>query len=194
MRTTLAAMKQGATKHLSSLAVLGAVAGLLIALGAPPAVAAPSTTIALKLVDGNGATLQGESTIVGHVNELIVASFHFSDRLGPTSGTAVCEDLVFTKNIDRASPKLLLLSLSGNQFQAATFYFLDTSTRTPDLLFTVVLTGGFIDAYTVSAEGGPARTTQAPTEQVSLKFGQIFFTDQGSGVQTGWDCVKNKAL
>jgi type VI secretion system Hcp family effector len=193
MRTPLEAMTQRATKHLSSLAVLGAVAGLLIGLAAPAAVAAPSTTIALKLVQGGDATLQGDSTIVGHVNEIIVVSFHFSDHLS-TLGGGVCDDLVFTKNIDRASPRLLLHSFVGNQFQAATFYFLDTSTRTPDLLFTVALAGATIDAYTVSAEGGPARTTQAPTEQVSLKFNQISFTDQGSGVTTGWDCVRSQAF
>ncbi len=189
MWTTLEALRQGARKHLSALAVLGVVAALLIALGAPPAVAGTSTAIVLKLVGPGVVPLQGDSTIVGHVNEIIVTSFHFSSRLD--AGAGVCEDLVFTKNIDRASPRLLLQSLTGAFFPTATFFFLDTtSTKTPDLLFTVVLTNALIEAYTVSAEGGPAKTTPSPTEKVTLKFDQISFTDQGSGATAGWDCVR----
>ena len=120
---------------------------------------------------------EGESNIAIHEGEIDVlsweweigqtGSFHIGG--GGGSGKGIVEDLVITKYVDKASPKLLLNCLKGSHFTEAILSI--GNSVNPDylvitmspVLVTSVLSGGKQDY-------GPA------TERVSLNFAKVKFS------------------
>src|SRR5262245_25997687 len=152
--------------------------GLLLALfvlSVVPVAAAPSTTITLKIGD-----IQGDSTVLGHLNEILVLSFSFDQR-GPSS-SGDCAGFIVAKHFDRASPLLLLGNFSGTRYDRAIISFLDTATRTPNLLFTIELRNAIVLDYQIGASAGTVGKDPlaAAGEKIVLGFEQISVTDAES--------------
>jgi type VI secretion system Hcp family effector len=160
---------------------LSCLAALLVLGGAFLAEAA-STAITLNI------GIKGDSIIHGHEGEITVLAL----SLGETFVTKPsCQDVSFVKNVDRASPQLFRDSFSNRSIPAATFQFLDTS-ATNEALWTIKLDNVTISSFQLVGQAG--KDIAAPTENITLRWERIHFTDELTHVTTGWDCFRNRGL
>jgi len=189
------AFKRGETMtRMLSISTLGLLVALSV-LSVVPVAAAPSTTITLRVENSLGeVAIKGDSTVPGHLNEILALSFSFDQR-GPATG-GDCADFTVAKHFDRASPVLLRSNFAAIHYPLAVISFLDTATKTPKLLFTITLRTVVVLAYQIGASAGTVGKDPlvAAGEKIVLGFEQIFVTDAESGVTRGWDCVTNREL
>ncbi|MDS0297374.1 type VI secretion system tube protein Hcp [Halogeometricum sp. S1BR25-6] len=155
----------------------------------------PPSGLYLKIPD-----IQGESQTAGHENEIEVLSFSWgvsrasSRGTGRATGAAQFDSLVLTKGIDRATPQLLELAVTGAHRPEAVL----SLTRATD--------GPEADVYTVTLEDVEVLTFDnngmvdaGPIESYSLSFGKVrveYRMLNGDGnVQEytfGWDVRANR--
>lgn len=163
--------------------------------GAPPA---GNFTLFLKL-DG----VQGDSTAAKHPQEFDVLSFSFgaigsgesATGAGRGAGRTQFKEMVITKRLGKASPKLFLSCASGQHIKSAVLTMEHQATGGQVAKYT--LTDVTIHSITQSGAAG-----KTPSEEISLSFGKIEIeyhaTDAKGGagpvVKAGWDTRTNKGF
>ena len=158
-------------------------------------------TVALALVgyaiDANAAAfvkfegVEGQATDAKHKEWIDVLSFSQSIHRGDsgssvrTTASAVFEDIVLTKELDKSSPKLAESIAMGRVIPKVEFEL----TSSAGTYYKYELTNVMVTSYSVSGDAD-----ERPTEQVSLNFEQIktTYTEYGSdgskkgNVETTW--------
>ena len=109
--------------------------------------------------------IPGESTAASHVGDIDVLSFQWAAQSNGTTSTA--QDLVITKRVDKATPKLMLALFKG-QAIASAILFVRNQNATPVEFLKITLTSA-----TVSSINSSGSTTGGTSEQISLHFQQI---------------------
>ncbi len=143
---------------------------------------------------GAGLGSSGTQTVAGDIlfekltaSPLPVTAVTFglsqSSTSGGGAGREAFQDLVFTRTVDRASPKLLQACTKGQHIPKATLRIRGNGSA--DVSMVVVLEDVFIRSYQTAGNGDAA-----PTEQVSLSFGKIDY--QVDGERVGFDVKRNK--
>jgi len=182
-----------ATGALMVCAMLMAVAGVLATPDASWAM-----VILLRIQNGQGGILvEGDSTVPGHEGEieLLGVSFRVTNPTtigsatgGAGTGKASFSEIVVTKRVDKASPKLFLTAANGTHYPQALITFFDTNKKGQLLLrFTIELTTVFVSSYQV---GG---NLDGLSESISFAVGKIKLTEAASGETAVWDQTTNSA-
>jgi type VI secretion system secreted protein Hcp len=164
-------------------------------------------TVALALVgytiDANAAAyvkfdgIDGEATDAKHKEWIEVLSFSQSIHRGDsgssarTTASAVFEDIVLTKELDKSSPKLAESIAMGKVIPKVEFEL----TSSAGTYYKYELTNVMVTSYSVSGDAD-----ERPTEQVSLNFEQIktTYTEYGSdgskkgNAETTWKVEKGE--
>ncbi|MDP9281493.1 MAG: type VI secretion system tube protein Hcp [Chloroflexota bacterium] len=160
-----------------------------------------ATDIFLKIGD-----IKGESLDDKHKDEIDVMSFSWglsqtgtlASGGGAGTGKAQFQDLHFTSNMSKASPKLFLACASGEHIKEATLSGRrggDGKAQGDYLI--LKMTDVLISSYQTGGANG-----SNPTDQVSMAYAKIEFTykpqnSDGSldaGITTGWDLKANKKV
>lgn len=147
--------------------------------------------------------VDGASTDVRHKDEIEITSYAQSFRNGANfgfgagggSGRVSCGDITVLKNIDRASPKLIMHVATGQHIRSGVITF-STGGEQALEYYKVQLTGVLVDAVEQVDPPGDAGLT----EKVSLKVRQFTFSyvpqnekgQPGTPVTFGWDCASNR--
>ena len=176
-------------------------AAFLFALVLVPAAAHAAVTLVLQL-DG----IQGESTIPGYENQIVLSSVSFSveqavalkeaGKGGLTAAKAAFTPITIEKGADKASPQLFLSNLLGKPIKRAKLSFLapnDGPSSTPVEFFSISLANIFISKFGVAASLGDDNTQ----EQVTLNYGMLLLTYTpalGTPITKGFDLIKNKEI
>lgn len=164
--------------------------------------ATSGTTSCYIKIDG----IPGEATAKGHENEINVLSYtlgasqpniQLRGGLGSAAGRTQFQDLSFTKNVDKASPKLFLALASGQRISSAVLTCERLNADVPFQFLKWTLSNILVSSIKQSESGN-----DYPTEDVSLNFTKIqeTYTQQSSAgdvttpIQTGWDLSKNQSL
>jgi type VI secretion system secreted protein Hcp len=131
--------------------------------------------------------IEGESPDSKHAKEIQLLSFSFgadqpaSSNTGGGAGTGKVNmhDLSVLKQVDKASPKLLVACSTGQHISSAVLTARKAGGDQQDYM-TVTLSDVLVSS--VQASGQAAGTDGTPTEQVSLNFTKINFEykEQGS--------------
>lgn len=178
----------------------GHLAPMLLALAAATASfgAAAADQIFLKL-DG----IRGSATDRNHRDEIDVTSYAQAFRNtanfgmgsgGGATGRVRCGDVTVLKNIDRASPDLIMHVTTGRIIREGTITFQRQGEQSLDY-YVVRLRDVLVEAVEQIDPPGEAGLT----EKISLKARQFHFTYvpidargmAGTPVSFGWDCVSN---
>jgi type VI secretion system secreted protein Hcp len=147
--------------------------------------------------------IAGESQNPRHRGEIDVESFNWSEThlaSAPGAGGAGkvhIQDLHITKQIDKASPLLMLATASGRHFASAVL----TAQRPGEepLDYLVISLGGVtVNSYQIEAPAGQP----VPADQVSFSFRQIeivYRPQRPDGsldtpVSAGWDVTANHQM
>lgn len=158
----------------------------------------------LKISDG----IDGESQDDKHKNEIEVDSWSWgvtqSGTAGRTgtgqgAGKASFHDIHFTAKVNKASPKLMLASATGQHLGEATLSVRKAGGQQEDYL-KIKLSGVLISSYQEAGSGHGGDVV--PVDQFSLNFSKIEITYKqqnekgsvGSPVVTGYDLTANKKL
>jgi type VI secretion system secreted protein Hcp len=180
-------------------AVVRPLLAATIIAAAMPALAADQ--IFLRL-DG----VPGSATAVNHKDEIDITSYAQAFRNtqnfgfgggGAAAGRVSCGDITVLKNIDRASPELIMYVTTGRHIRSGAITFVRNGDR-PLEYYKVTLREVLVDAVEQvdpPGEGGL-------TEKVSLKVRQFQFSYKpqnpdgsvGAEITFGWDCVSNTRL
>jgi type VI secretion system secreted protein Hcp len=145
--------------------------------------------------------IAGESQDPRHPGEIELESFSWGEAHLATAGATgasrpAIQDFHVTKQIDKASPLLLLAAASGQQFKTAVLTAERPGNQPQDYL-TYTLSDLMISSYQIDAPEGQPR----PVEQVSFSFGRIEMTYRpqrpdgtlDAPVTAGWDVTANRA-
>jgi len=151
-------------------------------------------------------TIPGESTDDKHADWIEISSFNHgvsqnssgsrSDAGGAAGGRADFTDFTITKNVDKASPKLMLSCAKGEHIAQVT---IELCRATGDK--TKFLEHKLTDVILSNVNSGGNHTDNLPSETVMFNFGKIettyFATDHNTGkakgqVAANWDLTKNK--
>jgi type VI secretion system secreted protein Hcp len=151
-------------------------------------------------------TIPGESTDDKHAEWMEIHSFNMgvsqhsqgsrSDGGGASGGRADFQNFVITKNVDKASPKLMLSCAKGEHIAAVT---IELCRATGDK--TKFLEHKLTDVLISNVSLSGAHHDNLPAESVAFNFGKIettyFATDHNTGkakgqVAASWDLTKNK--
>ena len=151
-------------------------------------------------------TIPGESTDSAHSNWIEVSSFSLgvsqnssgsrSDAGAASGGRADWSDFAVTKNMDKASPKLMLSCAKGEHIASVT---VNLCRATGDKTKYMEYKMSDVIVTNVSTSGAAAGSL--PTESVAFNFGKIettyFVTDHKTGKSSGqvasnWDLTSNK--
>ncbi|MBL8323502.1 MAG: type VI secretion system tube protein Hcp [Rubrivivax sp.] len=160
--------------------------------------AAAADQIFLKL-DG----IRGTATDRNHRDEIEVTSYAQSFRNtvnfgfgsgGASSGRVRCGDVTLLKNIDNATPDLIMHVTTGRHIPEGVITFQRSGAQTFDY-YIVRLRDVVVDAVEQIDPPGDGTLT----EKISLKARQFQFTyvpvdargAAGTPVSFGWDCVSN---
>ena len=155
----------------------------------------------LKLDD-----IKGESTDRRHADEIVVLSWNWGMQqaaaspagsgggAGVGAGKVKVNDLLVTKQVDKASPLLMLACCSGKHFKEALLTVRRAGEKPIEYL-KITMKEVFVSS--VSIDGTDAQ--DRPTETIALNFGEFRsqYTPQkpdGTGdatIEIGWDIVKN---
>jgi type VI secretion system secreted protein Hcp len=156
-------------------------------------------------IEGPGLT--GEAQILGHEEEIDVLSWSWGLRQNGTmhqvrgsgTGKASVQDLMLTKYVDAATPKLVLACLSGTQFQSATLTCLRVDGHGSRIPYLVIVMQKVIIA---AVDNGGTSGDEPFTEDLSLNFAEVIvrYSQQnqdgsvGEEVAIGWSIRENKRL
>jgi type VI secretion system secreted protein Hcp len=145
--------------------------------------------------------IAGESQDPRHPDEIELESFSWGEAHLATAGATgasrpTIQDFHVTKQIDKASPLLMLAAASGQHFKTAVLSAQRPGKQPQDYL-TFTLSDLMISAYQIDAPGGQPR----PVDQVSFSFGRIEMTYRpqrpdgtlDAPVTAGWDVTANRA-
>jgi type VI secretion system secreted protein Hcp len=87
-----------------------------------------------------------------------------------SAGKVSMSDLSFTKRVDKSSPKLLELLVTGNHATEATlFCSKQTGGKTPEDFLTIKLKEVFVSSFQVGGSSGE----DVGTESISITYGAI---------------------
>ena len=142
--------------------------------------AAPAASFFVKF-DG----IDGEAKEAAHLGWSELLSFDQAHRstvdasTGLSTGRAVLEDILLSKTIDKASPKLAEAVLTGQTFPSVEIQLTNVGADGARVTYFVYT---LEDVRVVSYSVGGSSGGSVPTEQVSLNFGQIkmTYTEQDS--------------
>jgi type VI secretion system secreted protein Hcp len=148
--------------------------------------------------------IPGESPDAKHKGEIPVASFSWGETQsapvggggGGGAGKVEMGPLHVTTHTSKASPPLLLACASGQHLKSAVLTARKAGKAQLEFL-TFALSDVLVTGYAVGAT-----TAEAPTDSISLAFGQIQveYREQaadgsiGSVTKAGWDVKANKKL
>jgi type VI secretion system secreted protein Hcp len=147
--------------------------------------------------------IPGESQNPRHQGEIEVESFSWSETfLASAAGTGGAgkvhvQDLHITKQVDKASPLLMLATASGRHLTSAVLAAQRPGTEPLDYL-TISLGGVMVNSYQTGAPAGQP----GPVDQVSFSFRQIeivYRSQRPDGsldtpVTAGWDVAANHPI
>lgn len=145
--------------------------------------------------------IPGESTDSAHKGEIDLLSFSWGESQrssiagGGGVGKVQMQDFHFTKQLDAASPLLMLHVATGKHYPEATLTCQGGGEK-PHEYLVIKLQDVLISSYHIGGSSG------IPTDQFSLNFTKIEFkyTPQrpdgtaGTPVKTGWDLKANKGI
>jgi len=145
--------------------------------GIPGAIIAPptTTTAAAGYIKFDG--VDGEAQDAGHRNWSDLLSFSQGQSVpvdaatGRARGRVVFEDIVVTRELDKASPKLAEAICQGQVFPKVEIHWMRTvADGTRQAYYAYELKNVQITSYSI---GGSAQSDAVPTEQISLNFEEI---------------------
>jgi len=151
-------------------------------------------------------TIPGESTDDKHSDWIEISSFNLgvsqgstgsrSDAGAASGGRADFTSFTITKNVDKATPKVLLSCAKGEHIAAVAVEMCRaTGEKTKFLEYKMS------DVIVTNVTTGGANKDNIPAETVSFNFGKVeityFATDHNTGKSKGqvaanWDLTKNK--
>ncbi len=122
-------------------------------------------------------SIKGESGASKHKEEIEVMSWSWGasnptsiSGSGMSAGKVSMSDLSFTKRVDKASPKLLELLVTGKHVTDATLTCSkQTGDKTPQDFLTIKLKEVYVSSYQTGGSSGE----DAETESVSITYGII---------------------
>jgi type VI secretion system secreted protein Hcp len=133
--------------------------------------------------------ISGESQNKAHKGEIDIESFSWglqnpttlSAGGGAGAGKAQFSEFKITKHVDQASPKLFISCAEGRHIKFATLTgFRGDARGTSQPFYKVHLEDVLVSSYQSGGSGGEG----APTDQLSLNFGKITFTEVSGGTST----------
>jgi len=147
--------------------------------------------------------IAGESQDSRHPGEIEVESFswgetHTAQADGATAaGRPAIQDFHITKQIDKASPLLMLAAASGQHFTSAVLTAQKPG-KEPLEYLTFTLGDLMVSSYQIEAPAGQPW----PADQVSFSFGRIEMAYRpqrpdgtlGTPVSAGWDVAANHQI
>jgi len=121
--------------------------------------------------------IKGESAATKHKEQIEILSWSWGASNpttivgeGMSAGKVSMSDLSFTKRVDKSSPKLLELCVTGNHADNATlFCSKQTGGKSPEDFLTIKLTEVYVSSYQVGGSAGE----DVGTESVSLTYAAI---------------------
>jgi type VI secretion system secreted protein Hcp len=152
--------------------------------------ALPSAASARLFLELDG--IQGESTVVGFENQIELGSFQFGVAKQKDK-PASFSNITVTKELDRATPTLMLRTANGAAIPSAKVRFTRTSENGQIVYLRYCFTGVRITSFSQSSGG------DSPDESVSFSYGTIVqsYTQQDAGggqgtvFSSGWDLIGN---
>ena len=126
------------------------------------------------------ATVDGESTTKGYEKQIDVLAWSWGmsnsgtthSGSGTTAGKANVQDFSFTKNLDRASPALMLAALTGTTYADATLTVLRPIPNKAGATYDY-LKLKLENVLVTSVSGGGTPTQDKLTENVTLNFSKF---------------------
>jgi type VI secretion system secreted protein Hcp len=151
--------------------------------GVPGAILAPSATGVAAYIKFDG--VDGEAQDRDHRSWSDLISFSQGQRVptdaftGRATGRVVFEDIVVTKELDKASPKLAEAVAKGQVFPTVVIHWARlVADGTAQTYYTYELKNVQVTSYNI---GGSTQSDPIPTETLSLNFGEIKVTYSESG-------------
>lgn len=134
--------------------------------------------------------IKGESKDDKHKDEIELLAWSWAQTQtgsagrggGMGTGKVEVHDISFTKNLDKATPKLMLACASGNHIPKAEMVMRKAGGEQKEYL-KIELEDVMVSSYSTSGSGGG----DSPTENVSLNFGKItveYFEQDNKGTMT----------
>ena len=122
-------------------------------------------------------SIKGESAASKHKEEIELLSWNWGasnptniSGSGMSAGKVSMSDLSFTKRVDKSSPKLLELCVTGKHVDDATLYCSkQTGGKTPDDFLTIKLKEVYVSSFSAGGSSGE----DVGTESFSLTYGSI---------------------
>jgi type VI secretion system secreted protein Hcp len=122
-------------------------------------------------------SIKGESAATKHKEEIELLSWSWGASnpttfvgSGMSAGRVSMSDLTITKRVDKASPKLLELLVTGKHADTATLTCSkQTGGKTPDDFLTIKLSEVYVSSYHTSGGAGE----DVGTESLSFSYGKI---------------------
>jgi len=122
-------------------------------------------------------SIKGESAASKHKDEIELLSWSWGASnpttivgAGMSAGKVSMSDLSFTKRVDKSSPKLLELCVTGKHVDDATLYCSkQTGGKTPDDFLTIKLSEVYVSSFQVGGASGE----DVGSESLSLTYGKI---------------------
>lgn len=172
-----------------------------MAAGAVAAMATPATALAdvfLKLGD-----IKGESTADKHKNEIDILSYtqSFSNSGtiggGGALGRVTCGAVTVSKGIDRSSPAIIQLAVTGRHVKTAVVTFRVVG-ENPVEYYKVTMDDVLVTSINQSDSADPARIVES-VSMLAAKFKFEYRPQRSDGslgawVTTAYDCTKGTAL
>jgi len=127
-------------------------------------------------------SIPGESLDAKHKDWIEVESFSFGLKSGATSGggtgKASFQDISFRKNIDKASPILMLKCCTGEHIPEAILEYTKPvgANQNQVTYLTIKMDDILISSYSFNGSGGGAGGTTLPVDSLSLNFTKIEMT------------------
>lgn len=146
--------------------------------------------------------INGESTTKGFEDWISLESLSYAVAQATThrhtsgavvTGRANIGDVVITKQLDIASPKLYESVLTAKQHDEAEIQLTRTVAGKNETYLTIKLTSVYVTE--VGVVGGAKEGSNIPLEEVHLNFGQITYTYTqtavrgGGAVEVSWDAA-----
>jgi type VI secretion system secreted protein Hcp len=122
-------------------------------------------------------SIEGESTAAKHTNQIELLSWSWGASnptniagSGMSAGKVSLSDLSITKQVDKSSPKLLELCVTGKHVDEATLYCSkQTGQKTPDDFLTIKLKEVYVSGFQAGGSSGE----DVGTESVKFTYGSI---------------------
>jgi type VI secretion system secreted protein Hcp len=122
-------------------------------------------------------SVKGESVSTKHMDQIELLSWSWGASnpttivgAGMSAGKVAMSDLSFTKRVDKSSPKLLELCITGKHVDLVTlFCSKQTGGKTPDDFLTIK----FWEVYVSSQQVGGSSGEDVGTESLSITYGKM---------------------